>query len=335
MATPTDELVQRMLSAVARISADRVDEIVAEARTQAEAEIKSLLKSAIKAVLLQRAVERLENTDRQPGAETRPSASDRVQMGTGCYVYAIARSDHPVPQIAQVSLRPVTFKDLQAITAEVSLAEWDKAATQERTNDLAWIEQKARHHDSVLKSLLTASPIIPLRLGTVLRDEEVARRVLERHAEPLRANLAALEGKKEWGVKVILDAEAVAKQVEQRDRQPAGTGSGRAYFAQRQRAGATKAQVTRLAQACADDCHEQLSAVATGAVVLPAHKGESSDAQVVSNTAYLVADAEALRFHRLVDQLTSRYEPHGLSLQVTGPWPPYNFVRLDLSLEAQ
>ena len=338
MAATTDELMQRMLSALAAVGSDRIHELIAEARSEAEAEIKSLLKSAFKAVLLERAVERLENVEPQALPQQRPAPAQPTPSGTGFYIYAIARADHPVPQVEQVSLRPVAFQDLQAITAEVSLAEWDKGARPERSNDVAWIEQKARHHDAVLKSLLTAGPIIPLRLGTVLRDEASARRVLERHAEALRANLSALEGKKEWGVKVVLDGEVARKYADERERprEPVTTaaGAGRAYLAQRQREGATKGQLTRMAQACADDCHEQLSAVATGAVVLPPHKSESPGTEVVSNAAYLVADAESLRFHRLVDHLNNRYESQGLSLQVTGPWPPYNFVRLDLSTEA-
>ena len=36
----------------------------------------------------------------------------------------------------------------------------------------------------------------------------------------------------------------------------------------------------------------------------------------------------------MIDQLRNRHATDGLDFIVTGPWPPYNFARLDLSLEA-
>lgn len=339
MAALTEELVQRMLSAADQIGQRRVEELLAEARAEAEEEIKSLLKSAMKAALLRQMVNRLEGDGSEPTplpqpepAAAEPQASPAT---TGCYVYAILRADHAMPQDDVLSkIRPVGFEDLQAATADVSSDEFKKGA--ERGNDLTWIEQKARHHDAVLKALMTGGPIIPLRLGTVLRDEEAVRQVLARHAEPLRANLAALAGKKEWGVKVLMDAEA-ARALETRE-QPAATAAagpaGRAYFARKQREETSRGDVGRLAQSFAKECHEQLSAAAAGAVTLPLGKREAGQPQVVSKAAYLVSNDEAIRFHRVVDHLSNRYESHGLSLQVTGPWPPYNFVRLELSLEA-
>ena len=59
---------------------------------------------------------------------------------------------------------------------------------------------------------------------------------------------------------------------------------------------------------------------------------------MVLNGAYLVADADADRFHATAAELAARHQAGGaeveLEVEVTGPWPPYNFVRLDLSLQA-
>ena len=49
------------------------------------------------------------------------------------------------------------------------------------------------------------------------------------------------------------------------------------------------------------------------------------------NGAYLVAESETARFHTLLAELAARYEPEGLDFEMTGPWPPYNFVRLNVS----
>ena len=45
----------------------------------------------------------------------------------------------------------------------------------------------------------------------------------------------------------------------------------------------------------------------------------------------IVRDAQAAAFSAAVESLAARCAPVGLALEVTGPWPPYNFVGLDLS----
>src|SRR4051812_1923957 len=122
---PTDDLIQRMLSAVVGTfgSERHVDRLVAAARAEAEAEVKELLKAAIKATLLQRAVTRLESNPSeiqagdfdtaQPSAfestlsdvappwvdadshtdvDTRAEAPAGATVETACYVYGMVRT---------------------------------------------------------------------------------------------------------------------------------------------------------------------------------------------------------------------------------------------------
>ena len=79
-----------------------------------------------------------------------------------------------------------------------------------------------------------------------------------------------------------------------------------------------------------------MSAAAADAARLRApDAGAGTTRDVVLNAAYLVADSDTVRFHALASELSQRYAAQGLSLELTGPWPPYNFVSLDLSVEAR
>ena len=90
---------------------------------------------------------------------------------------------------------------------------------------------------------------------------------------------------------------------------------------------------------CAAACHEELAALADEAAVLPRGRsngggGPAARREPVLNGAYLVPEARVERFHAAVAEMRERDGPLGLEFEVTGPWPPYNFVRLDLSLGA-
>ena len=59
---PTDELLRRLLSAVAADgSGERIDQLIADARAEAAAEVKALVKASYKAALLRAATEQLEH----------------------------------------------------------------------------------------------------------------------------------------------------------------------------------------------------------------------------------------------------------------------------------
>ena len=47
---------------------------------------------------------------------------------------------------------------------------------------------------------------------------------------------------------------------------------------------------------------------------------------MVMNAAYLVEAGKVARFRELIGELEQRYGKLGIGLELTGPWPPYNFV---------
>ena len=48
------------------------------------------------------------------------------------------------------------------------------------------------------------------------------------------------------------------------------------------------------------------------------------------NGSYLVADRA--RFEQEVGELAAEYRDSGVELELTGPWPPYNFVPAELGV---
>ena len=344
MDRPSDELLQRLLGALARAEHSDVARLVDDARAEAEAEVKGVIKSAMKAVLLRRTVEQLE--DGEPGRPAAPSPPaavvedapharpDPASAGpTACYVYGITRAARATPPrdlrgVGGSPLRTTRAGDLEAITAEVSLDEFGPGAIDERLKDLQWVEQNVRAHDAALKALSDAGTVIPCRFCTILPAEDDVRASLERHHDAIVATLDALDGKKEWGVKLTADTRAAPAA----EREPSSGDSGRAYLMQKKRRGGQREEVLRLAAEAAEQCHRELFALAADAALLPARdRGAARGWHLSLNAAYLVADSGAPAFHAKVAELSQRYHPHGLRIDLTGPWPPYTFVALNLS----
>jgi Gas vesicle synthesis protein GvpL/GvpF len=130
-------------------------------------------------------------------------------------------------------------------------------------------------------------------------------------------------------VKLIADVDAL--------REAAGAGpendaeeSGRAYFERRSRQRRSHEEAQRLGAQAATEVHERLRHEAAAATVLRPQSRELSgrEGEMVLNGAYLVDRARVERFRAVAEELGERQRPLGLALEVTGPWPPYNFVEL-------
>jgi hypothetical protein len=240
----------------------------------------------------------------------------------GWYVYGVVDADRAVDS---GSLRPVRSGGLAAVTGEVDLAEFDDL--DERLSDRAWVEQKALEHELVLSGLAAEGPVVPLRFGAVYRQlDDVGSMLAERHDE-LADDLERVRGCVELGVKGFAGREAL-EDVLGRERQAVPAGSpGRAYLERRLVEQDVAAEAAAMLGAAARTTHERLLRYARAGGVNRPHSRELSgrEDEMFLNAAYLVPSGDD-RLREEVAALNGAYAAVALSFEVTGPWPPYNFV---------
>src|SRR5207237_5682658 len=100
---------------------------------------------------------------------------------------------------------------LAAIASRVSLSEFGEEQLHENLNDVRWLEDKARAHEDVLDAALQLATVVPMRLCTIYSSEEQVREMLDRERALLLDALERLEGKAEWGVKLIAEQHALER----------------------------------------------------------------------------------------------------------------------------
>jgi Gas vesicle synthesis protein GvpL/GvpF len=257
----------------------------------------------------------------------------------GWYLYGVVGADHapPTPATAAVDQRHgvdvLVEGPLAGITSRVSLDEFDEAALPERLADAAWLEQKIRAHEQVLESVLERVSVVPCRFCTVYRTESDLRRFLAERGDALAEALADVRGRVELGVKAFVDRERFAAGEETlgepRSRLAKAEG-GRAYLEARRLERRVNEELARLGAELAGQLHTRLLAAAEDGVLLDLQSPELSgrDEEMFFNAAYLVEDRE--RFERELGALADEHRARGVELELTGPWPPYNFVPAEL-----
>jgi Gas vesicle synthesis protein GvpL/GvpF len=340
---------------------DSADRLIAEARAEAVARVRSLLTDAYTDLLLDEVRAALAPrgtapahpgpTAAEPPAPTAPAptpeqAAPPAPAELGWYVYCVVDGDHaPAPaDLAGVDPRhPVHALEqdgLAAIVSRVPLDEFGEEPLREHLSDMTWLERTARRHEHVQERMTAAGTPIPMRLCSIYRDESGVRSMLVREGPALRDALDRLRGKAEWGVKAFADLAAAEPAPAVSDpavsdpavsdpavSEPA-SGQGAAYMQGRIEHRRRREQTgARLDEAC-DSLHAALCAVADDGVTLSPHRPEMTgrDVPMIFNASYLVADARADAFQSEVDRLRRELAPLGIEVEPTGPWPPYNFV---------
>lgn len=218
------------------------------------------------------------------------------------YAYAITR-DRPI-ELDGPWL--IGHRGLALVVADVDLDRFTGLEFDDPAEDSP-LAVLAREHDTVVRAVFRHEPVLPLRFGTVLESADAALRLLAARHEEALVRLDQLAGRQEWGVRL----RAAAPEPPQLD----GL-SGTAYLMARRRNLTAADDARRDATAV----HEELTRRAAEST----RRDPAGD--VLLEAAYLVDVPLEDDFHASVHRLTS-----GLSVEITGPWPPYSFTRMELA----
>ena len=251
-------------------------------------------------------------------------AEPRVH-GAGVYVYGVVAAGavpETLPDRGLGVVRTVQCDDLVALVSDV-----DTAELRGRRRELA-------AHTQVLDAALQLGPVLPMRFGTVLRDDdEVRSDLLAGRGDLLADRLDQLDGRVQMSVRVVLDEQAVISQVVNADQRLR-------RLAEEQRSGrVTQSTQLRLGEAVAK-AYERFSAD-LGDQLLPAlavhaeqqvrEPARATDEALVAS--FLVADGDVDAFLGDADVVGEALQ--GLArVRVTGPMPAYAFVPTEYELGA-
>ena len=244
------------------------------------------------------------------------------------YVYGVLHSEPTVSEWPAgpggAEVRMVTGAGLAAAVSELPEEQYGEEQFRAHAEDPVWLQELAAAHHRVLESLAWQDDVVPLRMPTLCRSEQRVVELLETRGPALRHALVAVRGRQEWGVKLFAEPSPAA------DQQVRAT-SGRDYLGQRMAQGKARDDGRARRGEAVRSCHEALAAAATDAVVNapqdPALSGRREP--MVLNGAYLVDRDATDAFHAVVrHQAEGACRAADLRLELTGPWPAYNFAHV-------
>jgi hypothetical protein len=295
---------------------------------------------------------RQKNTPPEPPENLVPAARDESPVaavdGVGYYVYCVERNDSSQQELPKEGIDPtyplytIADQTLKAVVSQVSLLEFGEAPLNLNLHDTAWLESRVRFHQNLLDTLSSTSNIVPMRFCTIFLSEARVKEMLVRFYDKFTNALDYLTGRQEWGVKGYCDRELLVHYIEDTDEsilslkaEELGKSNGLAYFARKKLAETIVDKVERTRDAYAQDSHNRLAACAVASSLLQVHTKEATGRleEMTFNGAYLI-DKEKIDLFRVeMEKLANEYGSRGLTYDLSGPWPAYNFTDIGVNEE--
>lgn len=240
----------------------------------------------------------------------------------------VADSEVPLPKhgIGGTPLGILDVNGLAVVVGAVDAARLGPRVWEQHGEDPQWLGRVAQAHHEVLQAICTGNPpadVLPLRLPGIYPDEDALRAALLPAAEALSEALGRIRGRLEWGVQVFRVGEPAATEAE-----PAS--SGRDYLKRKAAATAAREEGRTRRQREIAEAYDVLAGAADNCTTNPPQDPALSGRPdpMVLNAAFLVARSEEARFFSAAEQVGQQLGSTGLRVEVSGPWPPYNFTRI-------
>jgi hypothetical protein len=202
--------------------------------------------------------------------------------------------------------------------ADVPLREYSKAAIEQCLQDLDCVSFRAVAHEATIAAFFQRWPVIPLKLFTIFANEERALNHLRRRLGHIRRLFGALRHREEWGIRFTINPDELPTAPPARV-----VGSGRDYLEAKKVQGRDS---IRAAGAARREANRALSSLAEIAERTRRQKVVGDGPQSVLEAAFLVSSRRSNAWKARARTLGLQLAKSGCRIEITGPWPPYNFV---------
>lgn len=264
----------------------------------------------------------------------------------GYYVYCVAESaaareldagSFPTAIEDDTKLEWIKANDLAALCSPVPLDSYGEEALAERLSDAAWTAVRAMRHETVVEYVAKRVSLVPLRFGTIYLERARIERMLTEKGRELAQVLERLRGREEWGVNVYADRStlmasitSVSPRLREMVQQAESSSPGQAYLMQKKIEAMRVDEIRVALNQIINEVEKQLSEQADDAARLRILKVEATEhGELKGKFAFLVKRSEFEEFRDAAERLAEEHLAAGVRLELTGPWPAYNFTVFD------
>lgn len=258
-------------------------------------------------------------------------------MNKGLYIYGIrVRSSAPIRTkgVEQKDVYTVSYKNIEAVISDVELSDFEPEEVKEKLKDLEWAEPQVRAHASVLEECIQISSVIPWKFGTVFKTMDGLRKFLRENWKKLKDLLMKFSNRQEWGIKIYADTEIFRQKIRKTDgeikkleREISSKSKGAGFFLEKKLGNIltskTEGKINQTTAEIFETLGQQAEEKAENRLLGRQLTGKEAD--MILNAVFSIKKDKINDFRRAFNGLRKKFKY--CEYDLTGPWPPYNFVK--------
>jgi len=266
------------------------------------------------------------------------------EIGTkekGFYIYCIMQGGTAVIEDHKgidgiCSLFLTQYRNLTAVVSEVELDTFKAqiSAVGEEI-DMDWIEEKAQTHETIVERLMKKNALLPARFCSIVRKKEDIIAYMADNYHEYERTLERLKGREEWGVKAYLSFEKFKQfiidntpAIRERSEMLSFMSVTASFLIQRKIDNLIKERMDERLEGIIPHIVEILRAASEYESIADVKflNQQQVENPLFFKSSYLVEKNLFHDFKHKISKLSAELEPEGITLVVSGPWPPYSFV---------
>lgn len=251
------------------------------------------------------------------------------------YVYCVTR-DAVTPEVDGIDgtrrFGVAAVDGVCSVFTAVNPEEFSQDVIDRRAGDLEWLGAIGYRHQAVVSDLMKRTAIVPLRAFTLFSSEEALRANLREQSELLAKTLERLDGKQEWTLQVEFEparwSESIASRVESLRKLQSeieAAPPGKAFLLRKKLDDERKRSSKAAEQDVVAEIERQVLERLRCETL--AETRERRDGAFPQINVLINRDEESI-LQELHSELITRYESEGVTVGLTGPWPPYSFAAM-------
>ena len=216
--------------------------------------------------------------------------------------------------------------DLWLVVADAPLSRYGEEPIRRGLQDMKWLSRCAVGHEAVVEYCLRARAVVPMKLFTIFENDFRAATEIGRQRRQIDASMKRVAGRREWGVRIRMLPAAGRPPRPGAGTRTASGRTGASYLTAKKQVRDQAREMAARAHTRVTRTYSTLAALSADARRHPPAAGAEQATRLLLDAAFLVAVGGTARFRAATKRAARSLNRDGYGVEVSGPWPPYNFI---------
>ena len=259
------------------------------------------------------------------------------------YLYCVTDKEPNLIKLQKVNNKAYTIpiSGFYAVLGNVEQKDFGKDVLNTNINDIEWLTKYANLHEKVIESAMSdKANVIPFKFATLFYTEESLKKQLSEQKAAINENFKSLDNKAELGAKVFCSLDEISEEVSknnpemvQIENQISAAKPGKAYILKKKKNELAKNLIQQEILEYKTKVYNELQTISVSSKVNKVQPKELTGRkdEMIFNAVFLIDKKNVGVFREKVAEMKKNSKYASFTIEPTGPWPPYNFIRMNES----